>query len=115
MPSAQLDWRATPEKLEAIVRRLAEVARPSRILLFGSAGRGELGPDSDFDLLVIMPETVADWRKESVRFGHAVVDFHVPTDILVISEQEAAAALKNRYGVLGLALREGKLLYEAPR
>jgi hypothetical protein len=33
----------------------------------------------------------------------------------VISESEAAGALNNRHGVLGPALREGKLAYEAPR
>ena len=39
--------------LEDIVRRVVEVAQPERIILFGSAVRGEMGPNSDVDLLII--------------------------------------------------------------
>lgn len=39
--------------LDEIVRRIVEVAQPDRIILFGSAARGEMGPDSDLDLLVV--------------------------------------------------------------
>ena len=39
--------------LDEIVRRVIEVAEPDRIILFGSAARGQMGPDSDIDLLVI--------------------------------------------------------------
>ena len=42
----------TPAVLEEIVRRIVEVAQPERVILFGSAARGEMGPDSDVDLLV---------------------------------------------------------------
>ncbi len=39
--------------LDEIVRRVVEVAHPDRIILFGSVARGEMGPDSDIDLLVV--------------------------------------------------------------
>ena len=39
--------------LDDIIRRIVEVAHPEKILLFGSAARGEMGPNSDVDLLVI--------------------------------------------------------------
>ena len=39
--------------LEEIIRRIVQVAQPERIILFGSAARGEMGPHSDVDLLVI--------------------------------------------------------------
>ena len=39
--------------LDEIVRRIVEVAAPEKIILFGSAARGEMGPHSDVDLLVI--------------------------------------------------------------
>jgi predicted nucleotidyltransferase len=41
------------EVLDDVVRRIVEVAAPEKIILFGSAARGELGPNSDIDLLVI--------------------------------------------------------------
>jgi predicted nucleotidyltransferase len=42
-----------PTVLEGIVRRIVEVAQPEKIILFGSAARGDMGPHSDVDLLVI--------------------------------------------------------------
>ena len=42
--------------LEAVTAALAGVQpRPGRVLLFGSRARGDARPDSDFDLLVVMP------------------------------------------------------------
>lgn len=43
-------WAVTPEKIDAAVKRLVEVARPSRIILFGSVARGEADDESDVDL-----------------------------------------------------------------
>lgn len=39
--------------LKEIVRRLVEALDPQMIWLFGSRGRGDARPDSDFDLLVV--------------------------------------------------------------
>ena len=39
--------------LNTIIERIVEVADPERIILFGSAVRGEMGPHSDLDLLVV--------------------------------------------------------------
>src|SRR5437868_4206922 len=47
-------WRKpNPKTLAEIIRRIVEVARPEKIILFGSAARGRMGPNSDIDLLVI--------------------------------------------------------------
>jgi len=42
--------------LGEIVRRLTEVYRPKRIYLFGSTARGDAGPDSDYDLMIVLPD-----------------------------------------------------------
>ena len=47
--------RPNKKIIEALVRRIADEVHPLRILLFGSAARGNMGPDSDIDLLVVMP------------------------------------------------------------
>jgi predicted nucleotidyltransferase len=39
--------------LDKIVQRIVEVADPEKIILFGSAARGEMGPNSDVDRLVV--------------------------------------------------------------
>ena len=43
----------TMSDVEDIVRRIVEVAQPEKVILFGSAARGEMGPHSDLDFLVI--------------------------------------------------------------
>jgi predicted nucleotidyltransferase len=44
-----------PSVLRDIVRRVVHAARPAKIMLFGSAARGQMGPNSDVDLLVVNP------------------------------------------------------------
>ena len=39
--------------LGEIIRRVVSTTHPDRIILFGSAARGEMGPHSDVDILVI--------------------------------------------------------------
>ena len=41
------------DTLDSIVGRIVEVAQPERIILFGSAARGEMGRNSDVDLLIV--------------------------------------------------------------
>ena len=56
---------ARPAKaiLDEIVRRVVDAAQPDNIILFGSAARGEMGPDSDIDLLIV---------KKGIEGTHAV-------------------------------------------
>ena len=51
--------------LTELVRRLREAFQPERIYLFGSKARGEAGPDSDYDLLVVVPDEASPERKRS--------------------------------------------------
>jgi len=44
---------STKEILDEIVSRIVNVAHPDKIILFGSAARGEIGSNSDIDLLVV--------------------------------------------------------------
>ena len=46
------------ELLDEVVRRILEVTTPKRLILFGSAARGEMTGHSDLDILVIMPDGV---------------------------------------------------------
>ena len=63
---------ASPEKLTAedpvladIVRRLVETFEPERIYLFGSKARGDEGPGSDYDLMVIVADSAPPERRRS--------------------------------------------------
>ena len=97
--------------LDQIVQRIVKVARPQKIILFGSAARSEMGPDSDLDILVV---TDCDHRRKTARkIRRQLFGIGVPIDIIVAKPEDL-----ERYGdSIGLiyrpALREGKILYAA--
>lgn len=54
---------------------------PIRILIFGSAAKGNMGPNSDIDVLIVMPEGIH--RRQTVQFLYKHVrDIGVPFDML---------------------------------
>ncbi|MCZ6680040.1 MAG: nucleotidyltransferase domain-containing protein [Candidatus Poribacteria bacterium] len=52
-----------PKVIAELVQRVVEAIHPKRILLFGSAARREMGPNSDLDVLVIMQMAFTDGRR----------------------------------------------------
>jgi len=52
--------KTSDSTLTTIVSRLIETYQPERVYLFGSAARGDAGPDSDYDLLLVMPDDSPD-------------------------------------------------------
>jgi predicted nucleotidyltransferase len=99
--------------INAMVRRIVTQFDPEQIILFGSHARGDAGPDSDVDLLVVMPDRGAK-REKQVEIRVALHDIPVPKDIIVSTPEEFAW----RRNVVGTieepAAREGKILYARP-
>ena len=106
------DTAVTMSDVEEIVRRIVEVAQPERIILFGSAARGEMGPHSDLDLLII--KAGGDSLDLMRRIYGNLFGAGAAVDAIVVSPEDV-----ERYGdshalVIKPALREGKVVYEAP-
>ena len=98
--------------LDLIVDRVVEVAQPDRLILFGSAAHGQMGPDSDIDLLVIKSEVAHRGRLEE-RIYMNLSGVGVPVDVVVATDEDVAR-FRDRVGsVIGPALREGRELYAA--
>jgi predicted nucleotidyltransferase len=98
--------------LDEVVRRVVDVAQPDRIILFGSAARGEMGPDSDLDLLVVKAG-VPHRRRLAQQIYLALFGIAVSVDIIVVSPEDIEA-FKDKVGtIIGPALKDGKLLYAA--
>jgi predicted nucleotidyltransferase len=102
-----------PECLAEAVRRIARQFDPLRIILFGSWARGDARPDSDIDLLVVLPY-VENKRQVAVRIGNALSDLPASKDIIVTTPEEIVARGNIIGDVLRPALREGKVIYERP-
>ena len=68
-------------KMLEIFRRLADAVQPDRIILFGSRARGDAGPDSDLDLLIVKDSDVPrHWR--TIPAYNALAGLGIPTDII---------------------------------
>jgi len=106
------DWFVTPEKVQAAVQRLIEVAAPNRLYLFGSCARGDTNANSDLDVLVVVDDSVTSPREESVRLRQALRGIQMPMDILVVT-QTFFNAHRNSPGLVYREIVEtGRLVYE---
>ncbi len=100
-----------PDVLDEIVRRVVEVAAPDRIVLFGSAARGEMGPHSDVDLLVVT-ETDDAHRLTADIYGN-LFGVGAPVDVIVASPEQVERYRDTHTLVLKPAIREGRVVYDA--
>ena len=94
-----------------ITRRIVEVVKPERIVLFGSRARGDAREDSDFDLLVIAPSDEAQWKR-TLPIYRALAGLRVPTDVVWFTQDEINEWRNVKSHFITTAMREGKVLYE---
>ncbi|MGH8067576.1 MAG: nucleotidyltransferase domain-containing protein [Candidatus Entotheonellia bacterium] len=100
----------SPEMLANIVQRIVVAVRPKRILLFGSAAQGRMGPDSDVDLLVVMPDGIHR-RRTAQDIYRSLMGLGIAKDIVVATESDVRNYGDNPSLVLFPALREGTEIY----
>jgi predicted nucleotidyltransferase len=99
--------------LQEVVQRIIVVAHPSRVILFGSYGRGDADAGSDLDVMVIKPH-VTDQYGDMIRLHKAIGDIGVGVDVLVYSDKEFQRRSQVPGTVLYWARKEGRAVYEAP-
>ena len=98
--------------LDSIVGRIVEVAQPERIILFGSAARGEMGRNSDVDLLIV--KDGADALDLMARIYRRLHGVGAAVDAIVVSPADVERYKDSHALVIKPALREGRVVYEAP-
>ena len=98
--------------LDEILKKIILIAHPKKVILFGSAVRGEMGTQSDFDLLVVVENSVL-CRRTAQEIYRSLVGVGFAADILVVHEEDIEL-LKDQDGtVIKPALLEGKVLHAA--
>jgi len=98
--------------LNEIVQRIIDTVHPIKIILFGSAARGDMGPDSDFDLLIIIPSGMHR-RKTAQKIYRNLIGVGFAADIVVVTEKDVELFRDNIGMVIRPALEEGRVLYAA--
>jgi uncharacterized protein len=99
------------ESIREMVRRIAAQFHPDKIILFGSHARGKAGPDSDVDLLVVMP-VEGSKRRKATEIDGALADRTIPVDLIVVTPEEFERARHQIGSVLRPAALEGLVLYD---
>src|SRR5450432_2911036 len=102
------------EAIEEITRRLVEHYHPERVYLFGSVARGDDGPDSDLDFLVVVPDDTPEDKLRPGAGRRAVRGTGFAKDIVPWRKtdfEERAAWVTT--SLPATVVREGRLLYDA--
>lgn len=98
------------EEIQKMVELIVERFHPEKIILFGSHARGEAGPDSDVDLLIVMP-VKGSRREKAVQIGVALHDIRAPKDIIVTTPENFEWRKEISGTIERPADREGMVLY----
>lgn len=110
--AAEVAKRNTPDPavLDDIIRRVVKVAQPEKIVLFGSAARRAMTPNSDVDLLVIK-----DGRDPelSARIYEGLQGVRIAVDVIVVSPSDVDRYRDSHALVIKPALEHGRVVYES--
>lgn len=102
----------TENSLQEIVDRIVEVAAPERIILFGSAARGEMDENSDVDLLVVKGGNYGHYRMlRSIYRNLRGVDQAV--DVVLVTPEQVERYKDSHYLIIKPALDDGREVYHA--
>jgi len=96
--------------IRKMVRRIVRQFHPERVILFGSHARGDAGPDSDVDLLVVMP-VPGSKREKQMEIQAVLRGVPVPVDVIVSTPEEFGWRQEIAGTIEYPAVREGKVLY----
>ena len=99
--------------IDGIVERVVKAAQPQKVILFGSAARGDMDRHSDLDFLVIIRDD-EDLNEVEQRIYAGLRGKEVPVDVIIASTSTIARYKNSHALVYKSALREGKVMYESP-
>jgi len=99
--------------LAEIVERLVNALCPARIYLFGSQARGDAGPDSDYDLMVLVDRPTEPRYRLSQKGFRALRGVAVAVDVVVWDRETFDARLHLKASFPATVVREGRLLHAA--
>lgn len=95
------------------VRRIVAAYEPVAVWLFGSAARGEAGPDSDIDLLVVVPDDAGPERTRAQLAYEVLRGTGLAVDVIVCTRSYFERRRHLRASLPGTVAREGRLLHAA--
>ena len=110
-PEQNMETTVAADVLAKVIHRIVEVAQPDKIILFGSAARGEMGRNSDLDLLVVKSGVIHRGRLIEIIYEN-LLGVGQAVDVVVVTPEEIERYRDAFCLVLNPALREGRVVYE---
>lgn len=107
------DMTTSDPALTRIIRRLVTAYEPEQIFLFGSRARGDAGPDSDYDLLLVVPDLASPERKRSKLAYQVLWGTGTAADVVVWTRSAFDSRIHLAASLPATVMREGKLLHAA--
>jgi predicted nucleotidyltransferase len=104
---------SAPGLLDEVVRRLAGGINPLRIYLFGSRARQDAEPDSDYDLLTVVPYSDVPGYRRSQQARRLLRGLNASFDIIVMTSEEWSRQLRSGVSLANAVAKEGKLIHES--
>jgi len=101
-----------PHLLDEVVKRTVAAVHPVRIILFGSAAREAMGPDSDLDLLVVVRDGVHR-RRTAQAIYKSLGGIGFPKEVVVVTESDIREYGRNPSLIICPALAQGREIYHA--
>lgn len=98
-------------EIDALARRIGERFQPDRVILFGSYAWGTPTPDSDVDLLIVLPFQGKNWQMATEIRKYVRASF--PMDLLVRTPEQLRQRLSMGDTFLREITQRGKVLFEA--
>ena len=97
--------------LDQIVSRLVEGLHPERIYLFGSQAHGQATEDSDFDLLVVVPESNLPRHQREAHSYDLLWGIPTPVDVIVLTKEEFNRTSQVKTSLASTVQAKGEVLY----
>lgn len=111
VPTIDKRKRIPQEAIDQVVEQIVEKFKPQKIILFGSYARGNPGPESDVDLLVVMETSLKDVQ-QAIQICQQI-EYRFGLDLIVHTPKYLAERMKMGDWFLRDVLKEGKVVYEA--
>ncbi len=111
VPKISLSQRR--KQIQSICKVIVSEFHPEKIVLFGSFAYGKPTPDSDIDLLLVMPFEGSPFHQASVILSHVIKSAGVlPMDLLVRTAEQVGERVQMGDRFIGEIIERGKVLYE---
>jgi uncharacterized protein len=106
------DGMTLSETLPLVVDEIVAAFNPIEVILFGLVARGDDGPDSDLDLLVVLEKADRSERRQLTRDVRSAIKMFVPVSIVIADRHDLATYDGNVGSSLYWPFREGRSVYK---